>query len=197
MSNPPKREVYQKPIVFPPERLASAQNALGEILTKLSRTYLCIIQEFSEHEKPQSDQKFFVWLQSMLMSFLDNQLDKRDLSLVGAVHMELCRIFQGDRFNQEAKKPEQVARIFSGKKLKQLRRFECHQICPPLSSEIGRNSPIVAHILPSSQMRIKSFMKELDDKMLAERNRKMIRSGLGLGLGLGLGHILDVSMLWI
>ena len=76
-----------------------------------------------------------------------------------AVQLELHRLFQGDRFNVEAKKPEQILRIHK----KRIRPWKLNRMNPmTLGKEMQRNSPVVSTILPSPSEKITAMLKEIE-----------------------------------
>lgn len=163
--NPPPPKPGREPVRLPEHQMNGIVKTHDEMLHALSRSYLTIVIEFSDHRNLLSDQKFFKWLHVMLCQFIENSLEKNDPDLMDAVKLELHRIFQGDRFNTEAKKPEQIKRLHKRK----MKRSELMRMVPALSKEMGKNSPVVAHLLPSQAERVSQCMKGLEAFQLEMR----------------------------
>jgi len=174
-SNPPPSKPGKKRVTIAEDQMQELREKHADALDLLSRCYLGIVIEFSNHRNLLADQKFFKWLHGILCQFIDNSLDKSDAAVMAAVQLELHRIFQGDRFNQEAKKPEQRSRLFGRVKIK---RWQQKRISPALSKEMAKHSPIVGHLFPSQTERLEVFMQELDSK---SQRTKLTRPATAFG----------------
>jgi len=166
--NPPPKKPGKEPVRIPKDQMDAIVKNHDDMLRALSRSYLAIVIEFSDHNNLLADQNFFRWLHAMLCQFIENSLEKNDTELMETVQLELHRIFQGDRFNVEAKRPEQIIR----KHKRKIGKWALMRHVPKLSRELVRNSPIVGHLLPSPAERINKVMKDLEAFSASNNPRK-------------------------
>ena len=160
MENVPPPKPGREPKVVPEERRQEILRQHADALRNFSRSYLTIIIEFSSHSQLLADQNFFRWMHTMLCQFIEQSIEKGDKNLEEAVQLELHRLFQGDRFNVEAKKPEQILRVHK----RPIRKWAMNRQCElTLGKEMQRNSPVVTTVLPSASQRIQKMLKDLDD----------------------------------
>jgi len=151
------------------EKLRQLRKMREESMAHLSRSYLAVIIDFSNHRNILADQKFFLWLHEILCQFIENSVDRTDTNLMEATNLELHRIFQGDRFNVEAKKPAQVAKVYGKKKIS---KWKLGRYCEPLSKAMINTSPVVGGLLPTRADKIKSFLDTVNQNSPREKARR-------------------------
>jgi hypothetical protein len=169
MENIPPPKPGREPKVVPKEMQHEILQNHAEALRNFSRSYLTIVIEFSSHSQLLADRNFFRWMHTMLCQFIEQSIEKGDQNLEEAVQLEIHRLFQGDRFNVEAKKPEQIQRVYH----RPIRKWALNRECAlTLGKEMQRNSPVVTTVLPSPSQRIQSMLKDLDDSAKSAFSRQ-------------------------